>query len=91
MAIGDEEAEIAGASLVHARIVDFVENAMTQREPNTTVQVQGGAYAGLGTRRPAGLDAGPTWGIADIVTHGYSSSPSSSVPEDANRCSKFQR
>ncbi len=89
-AIGDDEAEVAGTSLVDSGEINFVENAMTEREPNPAVQVQGGADAGLGARSPARFDAGPAWGITNGVTHRKSSSPISSVPEDAGLRSKFR-
>ncbi len=92
--IRHDEAEVAGAGLVDAGEIDLVENAVTKREPNPAVKIQRGADTGLGARRPAGLDAGPSGGVTNVVAH--ENSPSligsliSSVPEDASRRSKFQ-
>src|SRR5260370_32973163 len=57
--VGDNQTEVAGASLVHAGKVDFIKDAMTQREPNPAVEVQGSSDAGLGARSPARFNSGP--------------------------------
>ena len=86
MAVGDNQAEIAGAGLIHARKINLIENAVTQREPDSAVQVQRGARATFGARRPAGWDSGPTRGMTNRVAQRNKSSPSSSLPEDARLC-----
>jgi hypothetical protein len=40
---------------------------MTEREPSPAVQVQRGAYAGLGARGPEGFDSGPAGCITKVV------------------------
>ena len=85
-AVGDNQAEVAGAGLIDSGEIDFIENAMTQREPNPAVEVQGSARACLSARSPARLDSGPARGITEIIAHGGSLSPSSSLPEDENLC-----
>src|SRR5579859_2710069 len=77
--IGDNQSEVAGAGLVHPGKVDFIENAMTQREPDAAVEVEGRADAGLGARSPARLDAGPAGGVTDIIAHKGLSSPFQAV------------
>jgi hypothetical protein len=84
-AVGDNQAEVAGAGLIHAGKINLVENAVTQREPNAAVEVQRGADSGLGARSPARFDSGPARRITKmIIAHRGSSSPSSSLPEVAN-------
>jgi hypothetical protein len=94
MAVGDDQAEVAGAGLIHPGKINFIENAVTQGEPDAAVQVQRSAYSGFGARSPAGLDSGPARGITEIavvvIAHRGSSSPISSVPEDSELCWKFQ-
>jgi hypothetical protein len=58
-AIGDNQPKVAGAGLVDPGKIDFIKDAVTQREPNPAVEVQGGAYAGLGARSPARFNSGP--------------------------------
>src|ERR1019366_9375091 len=84
--VADNQAEVAGAGLVHPGKIDLIENAMTQREPNPAVKVQRSAYTGLGARSPAGFDSGPARRMTKIIAHRGSSSPSSSLPEDADLC-----
>ena len=87
-AVGDNQAEVAGTGLVHAGKIDLIENAMTQGEPDPAVQVQRRAYACFRARSPARCDSGPARRITKIVAiaHRGSSSPSSSLPEDADLC-----
>jgi hypothetical protein len=65
--IGDNQAEVAGAGLIHAGKIDLVENAMTQREINSAVEVQRGADPGLSTRSPARRDSGPSRRITKVI------------------------
>ena len=48
--------------MIDARIVDLVEDAVAQREPDATVATDGSADAALGARRPARREAGPARG-----------------------------
>src|SRR5882762_1731269 len=66
-AVGDNQAEVAGAGLVHAGKIDLIENAMAQREPKSALHAQCSAYARLGARSPAGLDSGPARRITRII------------------------
>ena len=36
-AVGDDQPQVACAGLIHARIINFIQNAMTQREPYLAV------------------------------------------------------
>jgi hypothetical protein len=83
MTVGDDQAEVAGAGLVHPGKINLIENAVTQREPNPAVEVQRRAYSGLGARSPAGFDSGPAGRVSKVIViaHSRSSSPSSSLPE----------
>src|SRR5580765_1191686 len=60
LAVGHDEAHVASAGLIHAGKIDFVENAVAQREPNFTVLVQSGSGTGLGAGSPARWNARPT-------------------------------
>ena len=51
--IGHDEPEVAGARVIDARVVDLVENPVTQREPDTAVATDGRPEAALRARRPA--------------------------------------
>jgi hypothetical protein len=46
-AVGDDESQVAGAGLVDAGKVDFVEDAVTQGEPDFAVLVEGRTDADL--------------------------------------------
>ncbi len=69
LAIGDDEAQIARAGLVHTRKIHFIQNAVTQREPDPAVLVQCRAYAGLGARGPARRNPGPAGGVVYRIAH----------------------
>ena len=56
---GHDQAQIADAGLVIAGIVDFVEDAVAEGEPDPAAREQGGAHPALGAGGPARLDAGP--------------------------------
>ena len=49
MVVGDDEAEVARASKVGALIIDFVENAMAEREPGAAHRRLGRPDPGFGT------------------------------------------
>lgn len=57
--IGDDEAEVADASPIDPRIEDFVDDAVTQREPEAALVAERRSDATLGARCPARRDAGP--------------------------------
>src|SRR5205809_949770 len=56
-AVGNEELKIAGVGAVHVGIVNLIDDAMAQGEPNAATGMVGGADALFGAARPAGLDA----------------------------------
>ena len=62
-AVGHDQSEIARARRVDARVVDFVEDAVAEREPDATRRAERGADAALGARGPARRDAGPARGV----------------------------
>jgi hypothetical protein len=78
--VGDNEAEVAGARLVHAGKIDLIENAMAQRKPKSALHAQCSAYAGLGARSPAGFDSGPARRITKIIAQRVT------VKQFARRC-----
>ena len=68
---GDEKAEIAGAGGVDAGIVDLVENAVAEGEPQPACRRARRAHAHLGARGPACRAAGATGRYQfSIVAHG---------------------
>ena len=60
VAVGDNEAEIPSAGLIHAREINFVENAVAQGVPDPAVRIERGADAGFGAGGPAWRNARPT-------------------------------
>lgn len=66
-AVGDNEAEVASARLVDARVIDFIEDPVAESEPDTAMTGQSGAGAGLRAGGPTRLDAGPAGGVLDLV------------------------
>src|SRR5437899_12526754 len=62
VAIADEELKIAGIWFINVRIVNLVDDSVTEREPNAATCMVGRAHAFFRTRSPAGLDAGCTKG-----------------------------
>jgi hypothetical protein len=52
-AVGDNQTHVAGAGLVNARVVNLVENAVAQGEPNTALVAECRTHAGLGAGCPA--------------------------------------
>ena len=62
MPVRDDETEIAGARVIDARVVDLVEDAVAQREPDATVATDGSADAAFRARRPACGEPGPARG-----------------------------
>ena len=49
----DDQPEIARAGAVHPWVIDFVENAVADGEPDTACRRKSGADAAFGARRPA--------------------------------------
>ena len=62
LAIGHDEAEVARARVIDARIVDLVEDPVAQREPDAAVATDRRAEAALRARRPARRNARPARG-----------------------------
>ena len=58
LAIGDEELEVARVRLVHMRVVNLIDDAVAEREPEPATGMIGRAHAFLGARSPARLDSG---------------------------------
>jgi hypothetical protein len=59
-AVGDDQAEVADAGLVHAGVVDLVQDAVADGEPHAADRRQGAAHTGFRRRGPACLDARPS-------------------------------
>src|SRR5438477_12164023 len=64
LAVRYDESHVACASLIYPRKVDFIQNPMTDGEPDLAVLVEGRACAALRAGSPARWNAGPTWGVA---------------------------
>ena len=56
-AIGDNEPHVANTGLVDARGIDFVEDAMAQREPDTALTTESCAHARFGAGSPVGVNS----------------------------------
>ena len=56
--VADEELKIARVRLVDGRVVDFVDDAVAEREPEPATCMISGAETFLGAGRPAWLDSG---------------------------------
>src|SRR5438477_7348443 len=70
-AVGDNESHVAGAGLVDPGKINFVENAMAQREPDFAVLVEGCAGTHFGARGPTRRNARPSRSIAcGRIIHG---------------------
>src|SRR5580700_2427991 len=67
-AVGDDQSHVTGASLVHTRVINFVQDAMAGGEPNPAVLIQGRAHATLRARSPARRNPRPTRSVS-FVTH----------------------
>ena len=57
-AIGDEELEVARVGLIHMRIVNLIDDAVAEREPEPATGMIGRAHAFFRARSPARLDSG---------------------------------
>ena len=58
LAIADEKLKITRVWLVDGWIVDFVQDAMAEREPKTAARVVGGAETVFCAGGPSGLETG---------------------------------
>ena len=58
LAVADEKLKIARVRLVDGRVVDFVDDAVTEREPDPAARMISGAQAFFCAGGPAGLDSG---------------------------------
>ena len=58
--VADQELKIARVRLVDGRVVDFVDDAMAERESDPAVRMISGAETFLGAGCPAGFDSGRT-------------------------------
>src|SRR6185437_4147472 len=47
LAVGDDQTKIAGARIIQARVVDLIENAVAESEPNPTRRVESRTHAAL--------------------------------------------
>src|ERR1017187_2869752 len=56
--VADEKLKIPRVRLVHGRVVDFVDDAVTEGEPDPAARVIGDRKSFFGTGSPAGLDSG---------------------------------
>src|ERR1700733_11200859 len=57
--VGDDEPEVADASLVNTWIVDFVDDAVTDRKPDSAALAERGADPVLGARGPPSRNSRP--------------------------------
>src|SRR5450759_1794730 len=78
-AVGDNQPLIAGASLVHAGIVDFVQDAVAQCEPYPAVQIERRSHAAFGARCPARRNTRPAGRKAFNFVLIHSTSPRSTI------------
>src|SRR5512137_269774 len=56
--VADEELEIARVGFVNGGVVDFVDDAMAEREPDPAARMISGAETFFGAGGPAGFDSG---------------------------------
>ena len=61
--VGDHEAEITQAGLIESRVVDLVQDAVAEREPDAARGSEGCADAALSAGRPPRRNAGPARGV----------------------------
>src|SRR5258705_5172821 len=64
--VSDDQSEIAGARLINAGKIDFIEDAMADGVPDATMWVQRCADAGFRAGSPARRDARPARSVAVV-------------------------
>ena len=57
--VGDDEAQVAGTRLVYPGKIDFIQDAMAQREPYPAVLIERRASSGFGAGGPARRNSRP--------------------------------
>src|SRR5579864_918496 len=62
---GDNESHVAGASLIDAWKIDFIENPMAERKPDLAVLVQRRTDTGFRAGGPTRRDSRPAGSVAD--------------------------
>ena len=67
-AVGDDQSHVTRASLVHSRVINFVQDAVAGGEPNPAVLIQGRAHATLRAGSPARRNPRPTRSVS-FLTH----------------------
>jgi hypothetical protein len=67
--VGDDQAQVADARLIHAGVVDLVQDAVANGEPHAAAVAQGGAHSTLGAGRPARWNTRPAWCTANRCSH----------------------
>lgn len=65
--VSDDEPEIADASLINARIVDFIDDAVADGEPHPAAFAERGADSVLGARCPPSRNSWPTWRFDHVL------------------------
>ena len=65
--VADHELKIARVRLIERWIVEFVDDAMAEREPKPAACVIGGAQTCFGTGRPTRLDSGRAEGDGGVI------------------------
>src|SRR5690349_8219108 len=63
-AIGDDEAEIAGAGIIDAWVINLVQDAVAERVPDAAFQLESRSDGALGARGPARRNTGPAGRLA---------------------------
>lgn len=61
--IGDQKLEVAGVGLIDVRVINLVDDAVRDREPEPATGMMGSADSFLATLRPARLRAGRAEGL----------------------------
>ena len=56
LTVGDEKLQIAGIGTIHIGIINLIDDAVAEREPDAATRMIGSANSFLGTARPARLD-----------------------------------
>src|SRR6185437_4681335 len=99
-AVGDDEAEIACASVVDARIINLIEDAVADRVPDAALRRERRADRTFGAGCPARRNARPTGSLAAHTLHPLvargrmkrstaAAKPSSSLVKVVSRASRF--